>query len=205
MSYWFCHQTDSLHTLISCIDSINRQRSIGLNTNPRVAHINFVSVEHPLEVGRGIALSFALEHRSRSENDFQIVWILHYLGLLCEERLGKDRKLLIFNSLGMEHEANWNWKRLKPTQLQWKSCSMLMSFRSRPSIISGDLQFAEALRRLLAAWKCFTSHITEQSHSNKLLSNRSVLIESMLSKMPNGIRWILFPYRFLESSSRDER
>lgn len=84
----------------------------------------------------------------------------------------------------------------KTTQLQWKSASF-MSAKFLPSIISGDLQLPDALRWFFVACKCFTSHITEQSHSNKLLSNRSVFSERILSKTPNGIRWILFPYKFL--------
>jgi hypothetical protein len=74
------------------------------------------------------------------------------------------------------------------TQLQWKSSSR-MSTMSLPSILSGDLQLADATSpRCCFSCKCFVSHITEQSHSNKLLSNRSVLREFKLSKAPNGIR-----------------
>lgn len=84
------------HTLISCIDSINLQRSIGRNTNPRVARIDFIWVEHPLDVGLGIAFSLTLEHRSRSKHDFQIVWVLHYLWLLCKKRFEKRQKAVNF-------------------------------------------------------------------------------------------------------------
>lgn len=108
-------------TLIACFHRINFQRSILRYANSRIARIDVIRIEHPFDFRCGISVSFAIQHDIGSENDIQVVWILQYLRLFCEN----DMKLVILNSFECETVVQLNCNGNPPRSCRLSFCPPL--------------------------------------------------------------------------------